>query len=81
MAPRGNTQWARNLRAAGEGQLRLKGHRQQLKATEIPAAERGPIVDAYVRENGKKYGGYVAKEFAALPDLADHPVFLLENAP
>ncbi|MDQ6709382.1 MAG: nitroreductase/quinone reductase family protein [Candidatus Dormibacteraeota bacterium] len=81
VAPRGNTQWARNLRAAGEGQLRTKGRTQRFRATEIPEAERGPLVEAYVRENGSKYGGFVAKEFAALPDPADHPVFLLEDAP
>ena len=46
-------------------------------ATEIPAAQRGPIVAAYVAEHGKKYGGFVAKEFELMPDPADHPVFLL----
>jgi hypothetical protein len=32
-----------------------------------------------VRQYGRKYGGFVAREFAALPDPADHPVFVLEN--
>jgi hypothetical protein len=77
VAPRGNTHWARNLRALGEGDLRLHGRRIHFKATEIPAAQRAPLVAAYVQQHGKKYGGFVAKEFAAMPDPADHPVFLL----
>ncbi len=31
----------------------------------------------YVAQHGKKYGGFVAKEFELMPDPADHPVFLL----
>jgi len=46
-----------------------------------PVAERGPLVAAYVQKYGPKYGGFVAKEFAALPDPADHPVFLVEPEP
>jgi deazaflavin-dependent oxidoreductase (nitroreductase family) len=79
VAPRGNTQWARNLRAAGEGELRVRGRSQHFRAVEIPAAERRPLVDAYVAQHGSKYGGFVAKEFAALPNPQDHPVFLIEN--
>jgi deazaflavin-dependent oxidoreductase (nitroreductase family) len=81
VAPRGDTQWARNLRAAGTGDLRIHGHTEHFRATEIPARDRRPLVDAYVRQNGAKYGGFVAKEFAALPNPEDHPVFLIETAP
>jgi hypothetical protein len=77
VAPRGNTHWARNLRAVGEGDLRLGGRTIHFKATEIPASQRGPLVEAYVKQHGKKYGGFVAKEFEMMPDPADHPVFLL----
>ncbi|HEY0492392.1 MAG TPA: nitroreductase/quinone reductase family protein [Candidatus Dormibacteraeota bacterium] len=81
VAPRGDTHWARNLRAAGSGDLRWKGRTERFTATEIEAARRRPLVDAYVRENGARYGGFVAKEFAALPNPEDHPVFLIEAAP
>lgn len=80
VAPRGNTQWARNLRAAGEGELRIGGRTIHFSAREIPVSERGPLVAAYVRQHGTKYGGFVAKEFAAMPDPADHPVFLLTTS-
>lgn len=79
VAPRGNTQWARNLRAVGEAELKVRGRRRRVRAMEIAPAQRKPVVDAYVEQYGKKYGGFVAKEFAALPDPADHPVFLLQD--
>jgi hypothetical protein len=81
VAPRGNTHWARNLRAVGEGELRLGGRRIHFKAIEIPATQRAPLVAAYVQQHGKKYGGFVAKEFAMMPDPADHPVFLVSESP
>jgi len=81
VAPRGNTHWARNLRSVGEGELRTGGRKVHFRATEIPAAQRGPLVAAYLQKYGSKYGGFVAKEFAALPDPADHPVFLVEPEP
>jgi deazaflavin-dependent oxidoreductase (nitroreductase family) len=79
VAPRGNTQWARNLLARGEGELKTGAGRKRVRATEIPPGQRKPIVDAYVRQYGRKYGGFVAKEFAAMPNPEDHPVFLLED--
>jgi F420H(2)-dependent quinone reductase len=81
VAPRGNTHWARNLRSVGEGELRMGGRKIHFRATEVPVAQRGPLVAAYVQKYGPKYGGFVAKEFAALPDPADHPVFLIEPEP
>ena len=40
IAPRGETQWVRNLRASGEGRLR-KGRRiEEFTATELPDDER-----------------------------------------
>ena len=81
VAPRGNTHWARNLRSVGEGDLRAGARTVHFTATEIPVGQRGPLVAAYVQKFGPKYGGFVAKEFAALPDPADHPVFLIEPEP
>jgi deazaflavin-dependent oxidoreductase (nitroreductase family) len=78
VAPRGNTHWARNLRAVGEGELRAGGRKIHFTAREIPVAQRAPLVAAYVQKFGPQYGGFVAREFAALPDPADHPVFLIE---
>src|SRR5206468_9684400 len=65
LPPARNTQWARNLRAVGECELRAGGRKSRFTAREIPAAERAPLVAAYVKRYGSKYGGFVAKEFAA----------------
>src|SRR3989442_12672158 len=45
VAPRGNTHWARNLRAVGECELRAGGRKRRFTAREIPPAERAPLVD------------------------------------
>ena len=52
VAPRGQTDWARNLRAAGWGEL-MKGRRvERVTATEVDGDERVAAVDAYVRRFG-----------------------------
>src|SRR6201997_2467335 len=35
VAPRGHTQWVKNLRASGEGRLRLGGRTQPFRAEEL----------------------------------------------
>jgi hypothetical protein len=76
VAPRGETQWARNLRVAGEGELRRGRRVETFRAVEVPAAERAPIVEAYLERFGGQPG--VRALFAELPDPADHPAFRLE---
>src|SRR5689334_17145799 len=44
VAPRGETDWVRNLRAAGTGELRLGGKAEAFRATELPDAEKPPIL-------------------------------------
>ena len=78
VAPRGDTHWARNLRASGEGELREGGRTQRFRAVELPTDEAAPIVGLYVERNGPRYGGFVAHEFEQMPDPADHPVFRIE---
>jgi deazaflavin-dependent oxidoreductase (nitroreductase family) len=75
VSPRGETQWARNLRVAGEAELefRRRGARR-FRATEVPVAERAPVIAAYRRVAGRA----VASFFRDMPDPADHPVFRLE---
>jgi deazaflavin-dependent oxidoreductase (nitroreductase family) len=70
----GDTQWVRNLRAAGEGELR-KGHaREPFRAVEVQGQEHGRIVLAY-----REHMGWRARSFfTALPDPADHAVFRIE---
>jgi deazaflavin-dependent oxidoreductase (nitroreductase family) len=74
VAPRGDTNWARNLRAAGAGELRTRHGVEAFTAVEVPVSARGPIVEAYL----ERWGSQVKSQFAKLPDPADHPVFRLE---
>jgi deazaflavin-dependent oxidoreductase (nitroreductase family) len=50
VAPRGTTQWVRNLRAAaGSGRLRLGRRTTAFAATELADDEKGPVLQAYLR--------------------------------
>lgn len=48
VAPRGNAQWVRNLRAAGAGELRAGRSVETFRAEEVPDAEKPPILRAYL---------------------------------
>jgi deazaflavin-dependent oxidoreductase (nitroreductase family) len=49
VAPRGNTQWARNLRASGTGRLLVGSRSEQFLATEVADDEKAPILRAYLK--------------------------------
>jgi deazaflavin-dependent oxidoreductase (nitroreductase family) len=49
VAPRGQTQWVRNMRAAGGGELRLGRHVESFTATELPDAEKPELLREYLR--------------------------------
>lgn len=74
VSTRGESDWVRNLRAAGGGELSRRGQIHRFAADEIPVAERRPVIDAY----RKKVGREVERYFARLPDPADHPVFVID---
>jgi deazaflavin-dependent oxidoreductase (nitroreductase family) len=81
VAPRGQTQWVRNLRAAGEGRLLLGSRSETFRATEVEGDEKVEILRAYLRrwkwEVGRFFGGVgpdsPAEELARI--APDHPVF------
>src|SRR5882757_3880285 len=50
VAPRGNTQWVRNMRAAAGGRLRLGRKTEDFKATEVPPEAAAPILRAYLKK-------------------------------
>jgi deazaflavin-dependent oxidoreductase (nitroreductase family) len=49
VAPRGHTQWVRNLRVAGEGVLLLGQRRERFIGSEIADSEKEPILRAYLK--------------------------------
>jgi deazaflavin-dependent oxidoreductase (nitroreductase family) len=74
-SPRGETGWSRNLRASGDCELKIKGALRRCRATEVPPAERGPIIAAYL----EKWGNQTRDQFEKLPDPVDHPTFRLDE--
>lgn len=74
VSPRGETQWVRNLRAAGEGRLRHLTSIETFSAVEVADAEKPRLVAEYVR----RWGKVLKQQFDALPDPLDHPVFRIE---
>ena len=49
VAPRGQTQWVRNLRAAGTGELHLGRRVETFTAAELGTDEKSPVLRAYLK--------------------------------
>ena len=84
VAPRGHTQWVRNLRASGKGKLLLGRRADEFTATELPDDERPPILRAYLKkwkwEVGQFFGGVGpdAPEEDVRRIAPDHPIFKIQ---
>ena len=85
VAPRGQTQWVRNLRAAGAGELRKGRRAEAFTATEVADADKVPILRAYLKAWAWEVGRFFEGVDASSPDerLAEiapgFPVFLIED--
>lgn len=85
VAPRGQTQWVRNIRASGEGELVLGRRAQRFKAVEIADDQKISILREYLKrwsfEVGMFFGGVSAgSSDAELRRIApDHPVFQVQT--
>jgi deazaflavin-dependent oxidoreductase (nitroreductase family) len=81
VAPRGNTQWSRNIRVSGGGELRLGRNTEEFRVEELADADKLDILRAYLKlwkmETGKWFDGVTHES----PDedvrriAADHPAF------
>ena len=84
VAPRGHTQWVRNIGVAGGGELVLGGRVQRFRAVEIPDDDKVPLLRAYLKrwsfEVGIFFGGVNAESSDAdLRRIApDHPAVRVE---
>jgi deazaflavin-dependent oxidoreductase (nitroreductase family) len=81
VSARGHSQWVRNMRAAGGGELRVGRKVREFTAVELPDAEKLTILRTYLEKWGwevnQYFQGVTAKSsdeeiIAAAPD---HPVF------
>lgn len=87
VSPRGATHWTRNLRAAGEAQLRLGRKKRRIRvAHELSDAEKSPVLLAYL----ERWAGVTKAHFGITwPDpseaevnrvCARTPMFRIEDA-
>jgi len=85
VAPRGHTQWVRNMRAAGEGRLLLGRGSERFTATELTDDEKPPLLRAYLErwrmEVGVFFGGVGpdSSDEELLRIAPDHPVFRIAH--
>ncbi|WP_338681512.1 nitroreductase family deazaflavin-dependent oxidoreductase [Streptomyces acidiscabies] len=81
VSARGHSQWVRNMRAAGGGDLRVGRKVREFTAVEVPDTEKTAILRTYLEKWGwevnQYFQGVTAKssdeEIAAA--AGDHPVF------
>ena len=85
ISPRGNTQWVRNMRVAGGGELRIGRRVEKFTATELPVEERPAVLRAYLKKWKFEVGmffqgvGPDATEDKMLAIAPDHPVFRIRS--
>jgi deazaflavin-dependent oxidoreductase (nitroreductase family) len=85
VAPRGHTQWVKNLRADPEGRLLVGRRIEPFSALEVSDEEKEPLLRAYLKrwawEVGAFFGGVgpdsTPEEVARI--APDHPVFRVEE--
>jgi deazaflavin-dependent oxidoreductase (nitroreductase family) len=86
VAPRGHTQWVRNLRVAGSGRLRLGSKLVPFTAVELADDEKPPVLRPYLErwkwEVGQFFGGVGSdsSDDELLAIAPDHPVFRIVSA-
>ena len=85
VAPRGQTQWVRNIRVSGTGELLLGSKAQPFRAVEIGDSEKIPILRAYLKRWKAEVGVFFSGVSADSPEpelrriAPDHPVFRVET--
>src|SRR3954452_18938319 len=82
LAPRGTTQWVRNLRAAGEGELRSGRKVRHFHANEVPDSEKLPLMRHYMDKWSWEVKGFLGIDAKASDEeiervMPDRPAFEL----
>ena len=87
VAPRGETQWVRNMRVSAEGRLRKGRRTEEFTAAEVPDDEKLPILRAYLKKWAWEVGAFFQGVGADAPDedlrrIAPlHPIFRITRRP
>jgi deazaflavin-dependent oxidoreductase (nitroreductase family) len=58
VSPRGHTQWVRNIRVSGGGELRLGRKAEPFTITELPDDEKLPVLRRYLERWGWEVGKF-----------------------
>jgi deazaflavin-dependent oxidoreductase (nitroreductase family) len=83
VAPRGHTQWVRNMRVAGGGELRVGRRVENFTATELPDEQKPDVLRAYLKRWKFEVGvffdgvGPDAPDEKLLAIAPGYPVFLI----
>lgn len=82
LAPRGTTQWVRNMRVANEGELRSGRKVRHFTAEEVPDSEKLPLMRLYMDKWSWEVKGFLGIDAKASDDeirriMPDHPAFVL----
>jgi deazaflavin-dependent oxidoreductase (nitroreductase family) len=87
VAPRGNTQWVRNLRASGTGRLLVGRRGEDFAASEIEDDDKPPILRDYLRRWKWEVGAFFEGVGADSSDeelrriAPKHPIFRIRATP
>jgi deazaflavin-dependent oxidoreductase (nitroreductase family) len=68
LAPRGHTEWVRNLRTAGEGELHLGRRVERFTPVEVADADKLPLIRIYLRKWAWEVGQFFEGLRADSPD-------------
>ena len=85
VAPRGETQWVRNLRVAGDGELRVGRRTEAFRATELGDDEKVDVLRAYLDRWKAEVGVFFDGVSATSPDAElrriapNHPAFRIAS--
>lgn len=81
VAPRGVTQWVRNIRASGEGELRVGRRTEPIRVAELSDDEKPAVLRAYLRRWKFEVGVFFQGVGSEAPEqelrriAPDYPVF------
>ncbi|MEO7125653.1 MAG: nitroreductase/quinone reductase family protein [Nakamurella sp.] len=86
VAPRGHVQWTKNLRALGEGELRIGRRVERFTAIEVANVDKPAILRAYLKKWAFEVGMFFDGINADSPDAdlariaTRHPIFRIITA-
>ncbi|MBV8983182.1 MAG: nitroreductase family deazaflavin-dependent oxidoreductase [Acidimicrobiia bacterium] len=84
VAPRGETQWVKNIRVAGGGELQLGRKIEAISVVELGNEEKSPLLRAYLKRWKAEVGVFFDGVSSDSPEeevrriAPDHPVFRIQ---